>query len=99
MVLDTDKNIWDMIELAIRVICILVHVVLVDLMLICKTKYREAVRLVRYVHVFNSSCEIGVNSGIKIISPYIPKLFFFKMFVVDLNGNELNFDSVTAWLL
>lgn len=52
MVLDTDKNIWDMIELAIRVICILVHVVLVDLMLICKTKYREAVRLVRYVHVF-----------------------------------------------
>lgn len=78
MVLDTDKNIWDMIELAIQVICILVHVVLADLMLICKTKYREAVRWVRYVHVFNSSCEIGVNSEKKIISPYIPKLFFFK---------------------
>lgn len=42
MVLDTDKNIWDMIELAIQVICILVV-----LMLICKTKHREAVRLVR----------------------------------------------------
>lgn len=94
MVLDTDKNIWDMIELAIRVICILA-----DLMLICKTKYREAVRWVRYVHVFNSSCEIGVNSEKKIISPYIPKLFFFLIFVMDLNGNELNFDSVTAWLL
>lgn len=49
MVLDTDKNIWDMIELALRVICILV--VLAGLMLICKTKYREAVRWVRYVHV------------------------------------------------
>lgn len=97
MVLDTDKNIWDMIELAIRVIRILV--VLADLMLICKTKYREAVRWVRYVHVFNSSCEIGVNSEKKIISPYIPKLFFFLIFVVDLNGNEFNFDSVTAWLL
>lgn len=48
---------------------------------------------------FNSSCEIGVNFGIKIILFYIFKLFFFKMFVVDLNGNELNFDLVIVWLL
>lgn len=49
MVLDIDKNIWDMIEFVLCVICILV--VLVGLMLICKIKYREVVCWVRYVYV------------------------------------------------
>lgn len=46
---DTDQNIWDMIELAKNVIFILAA--LGVLMYICKTKYMEAVRFVRYVHV------------------------------------------------